>query len=302
MRTEVDEVLARTGGVASRSALLRVLTRNEFDHEVRSGHLVAPFPRTYCRPWDQDHPPIRERAALVSVGQPAAISHLTAQRRWGLTTPGSEQLHVTTPIGRHPIGRAPGLTVHRTRVPTRVRMVAGLPTVEPAIAVVRSWPLLQVADQRAPAIEAVRTGLVQAAELRAAAERAVGMPGRSRLLRLTGLLAAGCQSELEIWGHLGVFSIPGLDHGARQKVIRAGDASYRLDIAYDQERVAVELDGERYHGTREQRERDRRRDAALASIDWVTLRFSHARLHGDVAGCRRDTLRTLAARRHRFAA
>jgi very-short-patch-repair endonuclease len=66
--------------------------------------------------------------------------------------------------------------------------------------------------------------------------------------------------------------------------------------------VAVELDGERYHSTPEQREHDRRRDVALASIDWVTLRYSHARLHGDVAGCRRDTLRTLAVRHPRFAA
>lgn len=39
-----------------------------------------------------------------------------------------------------------------------------------------------------------------------------------------------------------------------------------------------------------------RRDAALASIGWLTLRYSHERLHRDVAGCRRDTLAALAAR------
>ena len=60
----------------------------------------------------------------------------------------------------------------------------------------------------------------------------------------------------------------------------------------------MELDGERWHSTREQRERDRRRDAALAAAGWVTLRFSHRRLHDDPEGCRRDTLATLALRQH----
>jgi very-short-patch-repair endonuclease len=78
--------------------------------------------------------------------------------------------------------------------------------------------------------------------------------------------------------------------------------AFRADIGYGAERVAIELDGATYHGDRTQRERDMRRDAAFASIDWVTLRFSHDRLHGDVEGCRRDSLATLAARRRRFGA
>lgn len=299
MRPEVDQLLLATGGVASREQLLTVLSRSRLDHEVARGHLSTPFPRAYCRPWDAEYRPVRERAALVSVGQPAALSHLTALRRWGLTVAESDQVHVTVPIGRHPIGRAPGLVVHRTRVPTRVRRTDGLATVAPAVAVTRSWPLLPGHDRRGPAIEAVRRRLVTPAALCAAVDRASGMPGRSALLRLAGLLAAGCESELEIWGFLGVFDTAGLDHAVRQRVVPVGGRTYRLDLAYEQEQVAVELDGERYHSTREQRERDRRRDAALASIGWLTLRFSHERLHTDVPGCRRDTLRALAARRGR---
>jgi very-short-patch-repair endonuclease len=244
-----------------------------------------------------DHPPARERAALASVGQPAALSHVTALRRWGLPAPLRDAVHVTVPVARHPIGRTPGLIVHRTRVPTRVREVDGLPIVEPAVAVVRSWPMLAGPDQRAPAIKAVRTRLVSPAELAGAATRAVGMAGRAALMRLVALLDAGCESELELWGYLGVFDAPGLDHAVRQKVIQVRGEYYRLDVAYDEERVNVELDGWRFHSSREQRERDMRRDAALASIGWLTLRYSHERLHEDVAGCRRDTLAALAARR-----
>lgn len=300
MRSTIDAFLATRAGVASRAQLLTAVARHDLDGEVRRGHLASPFPRAYCRPWDAEHPPTRERAAVVSAGPPVALSHVTALRRWQLRTPDDVRVHVTVPIGRHPIGRAPGLIVHRTRVPTRVRVVDGLPTVEAAAAVVRSWPMLSGSDQRAPAIEAVRRRIITPSELRAVAERACGMRERSHLLRLIDQLVAGCESELELWGYLGVFDVPGLRHGVRQRVVRVGSRTYRLDLAYDEERVAVELDGDRYHSSRQQRERDRRRDAALASIGWVTLRYSHERLHRDVDGCRRDTLATLESRRVRL--
>jgi very-short-patch-repair endonuclease len=169
--------------------------------------------------------------------------------------------------------------------------------VEPAAAIVRSWPLLEPSERRSPAIEAVRRGLVGPDRLAEVCNRAVGMRGRNQLGRLIALLASGCESELEIWGLLSVFDVPGLGHGVRQRVVRAGRRTYRLDLAYEAERVAVEMDGERWHSDREQRESDRRRDAALAAAGWLTLRFSWQRLHFDVAGCRRDTLATLAERR-----
>jgi very-short-patch-repair endonuclease len=303
MRSEIDELLNACGGSASRARLLNVVTRNQLDDEIGRGHLVAPFPRAYCRPWDADHVPTLERAALASVGAPAALSHVTALHRWGLPAPVRDAIHVTVPVSRHPIGSSPGLIVHRTRVPTRIRQIDGLAVVEPAVAIVRSWPLCDGGDRRAPAITAARRRLVTPADLATAATRAVGMAGRARLLRLVELLASGCESELELWGHVGVFDHPGLRHAVRQKVVQVQGRYYRLDVAFDAERVAIELDGYRFHSTREQRERDMQRDAALASIDWLTLRYSHERLHADAAGCRRDTLPTLAARRawHRSA-
>jgi len=43
-------------------------------------------------------------------------------------------------------------------------------------------------------------------------------------------------------------------------------------------RLAVELDGAAWHGSREQRERDIRRDALLATVGWRTLRLGFTRL------------------------
>jgi very-short-patch-repair endonuclease len=146
-------------------------------------------------------------------------------------------------------------------------------------------------------ISATRSRLVTPAELRDSLAGHPRAPGRRELGVLIGRLAAGCESELELWGHLEVFDVAGLRHGVRQLPIRVGTSRYRLDLAYEQERVAVELDGRAYHASPAQWERDIRRDLALATVGWQTVRLSHRRLTTDVHGCRRDVLAVLAARR-----
>ena len=297
MDERIDALLAACGGVTSRRLMFKAgITRATADCELRTGALVRVMPRAYCRPWQADSVDIHERAALMSLGMPAALSHLSTLRRWELLDTPPSQVHATVPA-RRCIQSTPLLVVHRAnRFPPVVRY-QGLVTVTVAHAVASSWPLLAGSGQRDPAIKAVRKRLISPAELRDTTAALPRLEGRRSLLHLCDLLAAGCESELEVWGYLHVFQAPGLDHAVRQKAVRIRGRSYRLDLAYEEEGVAVELDGDRYHSSNDQRERDRVRDAALASVGWVTLRFSHDRLHRDVAGCRRDTRATLAARR-----
>lgn len=299
MLPAIEEFLRAHGGVAHRTGLLTVVSRGQLDHETRSGQLVAPFRRTWCRPWDAEQPDVRHRAALLSVGGHAAISHTSALSRWGLLDqPVDDLVHVTVPGSRSP-GRQQGLRVHRLADLPRVSSSTGLRTVSRADAILSSWPMLPRADRRGPAIVAVRSNVITTELLRDALPRHSRVAGISDVHALIGLLMAGCESELEIWGHLGVFDHPGLRHGVRQRWLRVGGQRFRIDLGYDKERLAVEMDGDRWHSSPAQRELDRRRDAKLATIDWATLRFSHERLHGDVAGCRADTLDTLDARRTR---
>jgi hypothetical protein len=189
------------------------------------------------------------------------------------------------------------LQIHRLKTVPKAVLLNGVPTVPASAAIVQSWPLLCGPDRRAPAITAFRDGLVTAAELSAELSAASRVKGRAELAELVRLLAAGCESELEIWGYLGVFDIPGLDHGVRRKWIHARGSWHRLDLVYLAEKVVVELDGAHFHTKKRRWERDRRRDSALASVGMLTLRFTHDRLHYDVGGCREETLATLATRR-----
>lgn len=136
-----------------------------------------------------------------------------------------------------------------------------------------------------------------AAQLLDATRLAGRLPGVRDLRRLVVDIAAGCESELELWGYRNVFAVPGLDHAVRQRVIVVVGQTYRADLAYEAERVLIELHGRAYHAAPDQWARDIARDLALATIGWQTVRLSHARLTGDVAAVRRDVLAVLAARR-----
>jgi very-short-patch-repair endonuclease len=53
------------------------------------------------------------------------------------------------------------------------------------------------------------------------------------------------------------------------------DGPVRLDAAWPELKIAVEFDGAACHGRLGDRERDLRRDAALAALGWVVLRFGY---------------------------
>ena len=296
MRVEIDELLTSGSGVASRSELLRVLSRAQLDDEIRRGLLQAVYPRAYARPWDVDDPRVGLHAALASVGGEVALSHLTALAQWQLPVPEGVPLHVTAFQPRHPRGVPGELVVHRTLLPLSAREIGGLAVVRPEIALVTSWPLLTGTDQRAPVIEASRRRLLSDEVLCSAAERMTWIRGVSSLRALVSQLAAGCESELELWGYLHVFDVPGLRDAVRQRVVRVGSRRYRLDMAYEDEMLAVELDGRAYHADPERWERDIVRDLDLAKVGWQTVRLPHARLTGDIDGCRADVLAVRHAR------
>jgi very-short-patch-repair endonuclease len=102
---------------------------------------------------------------------------------------------------------------------------------------------------------------------------------------------------LEIWGVDHVLTGPGMPGFLRQFPVVLPHAHIRLDAAIPELRVAIELDGAAFHGDQAARERDMRRDVALAGLGWVDLRFSYRRLTTEPDACRREILEVCAARR-----
>lgn len=120
---------------------------------------------------------------------------------------------------------------------------------------------------------------------------------RAALSWLDGRGALSHTSALEIWGHQHVFTAPGMPEFRRQGRIRACGRSFYLDVYADREMVNFELDGASVHADRRQRGIDLRRDALLATLGIMVIRFTHRRLVHETAAVRDEVLTILARRR-----
>jgi very-short-patch-repair endonuclease/predicted transcriptional regulator of viral defense system len=300
MAWDVRAVVGEVGWITAADLHRRVSPRT-VGNWVSSGRLVVLRPGVYALPSSAPAWRVRLGAALIRGN--GVASHVTALALWGLVEHPPGPVHVTVDLTRSAHG-SKGVTVHRSAgIDAERRRHDGFSVTSVERSVVDAWgqpaPLGR-ADIRAAAITAVRRRQCSAADVALELVRRPRLPGRAELSRLVELLAAGCQSELEIWGCLNVLRAPGMPPFVQQRRIVVRGQVFWLDAAYDEVQLAVEMDGAAWHGSRKQREDDIRRDALLATVGWQTLRFAYRRLTSAPEACRRDILAVHAARRALF--
>ncbi len=298
MAHEVEAVVGPDGWITWDALTARV-DRKTVASWVGGGRLHRIHPGVYAVPSAAGDWRIRVEAAVRACD--GVVSHRTALTLWDLLPAEPRApIHLTVAHSRSGRGTS-GVALHRTRrLGEAVRRVDGLPVTCVERAVVDSWGRpagLTRSDVRAAAIDSVRRRLCSPRDLLREVERRPCLPGRAALVDLVRLLAEGCQSELEIWGCVHVLRGPGMPAFTLQRPVEVAGQRFVLDAACDEVLLAVELDGASFHGSRQQRERDIRRDALLASVGWQTLRFGYRRLTGSPDACRRDIRSTYQARR-----
>ncbi|WP_326557754.1 endonuclease domain-containing protein [Micromonospora sp. NBC_01796] len=245
-------------------------------------------------------PALRRRAVLMYADGRGALSHTTALDVWALRRqPADEPLHLSIPQGVALRSRS-GLVVHRRIgfevAPPQAMIRGNLRVVRIERALVEAWPLLAPAERPESVIGAVNQRLTTPDRIGVALMALPRLSGRAELRVLLDRLAAGCRSALEIWGHDHVFTGPGMPRFQRQVRIQVANRTMYLDVYAERERVAFELDGAATHGDPRQREIDLRRDALLATVGIMVVRFSHRRLVHDTAQVRREIIAILATR------
>ncbi|MGY1820903.1 DUF559 domain-containing protein [Geodermatophilus sp. SYSU D00079] len=294
-------------GVVRAVDLTGHVDRHTVGRWVAAGRLLRPYRGVVALPGSWDEWPTRALGAVLATG--GTLSHGSALTVWRVRSGADEDaVHVSVPPGRRALsGR--GLVVHRARdlAPDRI---GWFPVTPLARSLVDSWGWAHgragtrrsVDRARAAVIEALRDRRVGLRELRSDAARRPGLPGRRELDTLVKLIAQGCQSELEIWGVREVLRGPGIPPFVQQHAVDLPFGTVHLDAAVPELKVAVELDGAAFHGSAADRERDIRRDAALAARGWVVLRFSHRRLTREPDACRREIVEVCRARRAQLGA
>lgn len=213
-------------------------------------------------------------AAVLAGGQAAAASHLSAAWLWGIHDHQPQPPTVTVPHDRSP--RTAGLRIVRSRHPVRPVSRYGIPTTSVSRTIVDCAGELP-ADELDTLVDTAIAGkaitvkaLVKVAyhpELR----RYRGRQHLAHRLEQRGVAGSPNPTVLEsrMSRLLRRHRLP----VPRAEVEWGPDRQYRLDFAYPDIRLAIEVDGWASHLTPEQQRRDHRRQRRLAMAGWTVLHF-----------------------------
>jgi hypothetical protein len=237
-----------------------------------SGRLVQVQPRVYRVSgapitWEQ-----QVLAAVLAAGPGAAASHRTAAALWGLLT--GRVIEIVVPRGRTPDLR--GVVVHQTRDPIVVSTRRGIPVTTPMRTLVDLGAVVpaSVVEVALDAAEVARLLTVAGVEWELAA---VARPGRRgtgairQVLDRRALLDEPPDGMLEprfarLCKHAGL-PTPVFQHPVGR---------YRIDFAYPDLLLAIEVDGYGPHASRKAFQSDRERQNTLVVRGWTVLRFTWA--------------------------
>jgi very-short-patch-repair endonuclease len=300
----IDERIARLAsrqlGLVSHGQLRRVgLGQGAIRRRREAGRIHLVFPGVYA----VGHTALAEEAQLLArvmaCGSEAALSHDHAAHLWRIL-PSWEQVDLTlvdvtvAPGSRR--GRRPGIIVHRSSLePVDRTRRRGIPVTGPARTIL---DLAAGSDPRRleRAIDhAITDELLDPPMLSAVLERYPATRGSGALrsmLTSTDRRSTVTASKLEER-----FLKLVRDAGLPPPALNARIGRMRVDATWAEHRVAVELDGYRWHRTRARQESDRRREAALRSLGYTPLRYSAAQVFDQPLVVVADLVAALAVRR-----
>ena len=261
------------GLVTRTQALAAGVPASTYDGWIRSGDLVRAQPGVARFAGVSPTWPGNLLAAVLAAGDGAAASHRAAAVVWGALDEAPVELVV--PYRRKP--RLDGnVLVHRTRDPIPVHVRHGIPVTTPTrmlvdLGAVASAGVVELALDR---LEVARLVAVAAVEWELAG---VSRPGRRgcgplrQVLDRRALLDEPPDGVLEP-RFARLCRTAGLPRLSFQHPV----GRYRIDFAYPELLIAIEVDGYGPHSSRAAFQSDRERQNLLVALGWTVLRFTWA--------------------------
>jgi very-short-patch-repair endonuclease len=262
---------ARDGGFTD-DAVRRQIGAGRWRRLRHGVYLVNGAPET----WEQ-----AALAAVLASGPAAVVSHTTAGVLWGLPNVLREfPLEVSTPRPRRV--RQPGVRVHRTTrfLAMEHTVRRQIPTTSVARTLVDLSGLLSVAQLGIATDFARRELDLRLADLQRCVVGLAPAPGR-RPTRIHSVLSARLDHHDETDSGLEMRVLraivgAGLPEPVQQHQVQIGDRRRRIDLAYPDLKLAIEIDGWAHHAPRSAFDADRARENELEIIGWDRLHFTSA--------------------------
>lgn len=217
-------------------------------------------------------------AAVLAAGAHAVASHDTAAELWELPDLGTRDIEVST--DRPSWVRQPGARSHRTSTFLREEHTIrrGIPVTTVARTVVDVSGRHSVPQLGAAVDHSLRKEKMRLDSLRRCVAELAAAPGR-RLSRVHSVLAKRLpgydpgESDLEMRVLRAIVGAELPEPQQQYRVTLAGRRC-RIDLAYPDLKVAIEVDGWEHHRTRTAFDGDRARENDLVAAGWRVLRFT----------------------------
>ncbi|MDQ4124682.1 MAG: endonuclease domain-containing protein [Actinomycetota bacterium] len=235
-------------------------------------------------------------AAVLWGGEGAAVYGAAAAALWGFPGSAPGPVEIALPRGRR---RRQGIVVRRVRIdPIDLRRSDGLVVTDPG------RTLLDVADRvglgsfDAAFHHCLHSRLTTIEALRRLADRECG-PGRAGSARFRAALSAYVPGDRPAASPLEarcarLLARSGLPRAARQHEVWVAGRRRVLDFAWPEARVALEVDGYRWHSSRAAWENDRQRLRELGRAGWTIVHATHDDIKGRFEHVIDDLARLLA--------
>jgi very-short-patch-repair endonuclease len=294
----VRSAVARDAAPRTYAQLRQVAGRTAIDGAIARGDLVRLLPNQYCLAAHSESWLMRAHAAVAWAGPRAALSGQAALAAWQYAPIPVGVIDVVVPAGGHRRGPS-WLRVRSLTAPYRTFTVApNTALVDPALALTLGYGSLPPRERANFVHGAIHRGLTTAGELETVLSTLPRVRDRAELAQRVQLIAAGAESYLEERAMSAVLRGKAFSEFVFQHRVRINGVSYRIDAFHPPTLTAFEMDGAG-HGEPAQRQYDVTRDAAIAAIGMLTVRYTFNDIISRPRWCQSNALEVIAARRNK---
>jgi Transcriptional regulator, AbiEi antitoxin/REase_MTES_1575 len=215
-------------------------------------------------------------AAVLAYGPRAVLSHRSAAALHGIRPDNRPKTDVTVPS---PSARSrPGIVVHRstTLQPADITTIDSIPCTSLARTLLDLTDDVDWTGVERAVSQADMLGIFDLSTVEEGLSRATGRHSAGVLQSVLAEYAGPTLTENELEARfLALCRAASLPKPEVNAWITLDDGiAYKIDFLWRAERLAVETDGWRSHGTRQAFENDRRRDRRLRLAGWDVVRFT----------------------------
>jgi hypothetical protein len=289
-RLALNQIARKQHALITRDqALASGLSPFQIRQRVRSGEWCTVRPGVYAV--NGAPPTWLQAVAAVALGPDVWISHQTAGTLWALPAVRDDAIHVVSSLDR--CVRLAGVAGHRSGALFTADLTTQnrIPVTTPARTLVDLSARLSSRRLGSAVDDALRRRILTLPALDRCLARLAGAPGRRPAVvhevlaaRLPGYDPGDSDLETRV---LRLVVGAGFPPPAQQHRVRIGGRTVRIDLAYPVLRLAIELDGWEFHGTRCAFDDDRTRANLLVAHGWTVVRFTSRSSDAEIIGCLR---------------